>query len=780
MRIHFITFFLSIFYFQLTFAQSQKLRGVVLEESSKGTFVPLVGAPVYWLNNPAIGVITDTSGVFTIEFIDNNINNQLVISYLGYKSDTVFVKGNERLRIILASQNTKELMEVEIIERLSSTSQNTLSALNTKIMSEKELFKAACCNLSESFETNPSIDVNFADAVTGAKQIQMLGLSGIYTQLTTENMPDIRGLASTYGLSYIPGPWIESIQVTKGIGSVANGYESMTGQINIELKKPDVTVKKGEKVYANAYVNTFGRIEANLNIATKINQKWSTATLLHGDYMNNIMDFNKDNFMDMPMGKQANFVNRWKYEHKNWIVQFGGKLLLDERNGGQYQNSSSGIHASHSGNTMKLYTTENYTQRGELFGKIGYVFPEKKYKSMGLQMSGMFHNQSQLYGYIFNIDNIKISSRTYNGIQNSIYTNFIYQSIIGNTNHKFRVGTSFVYDIYSEQRLYIDYENRITLSAQPRFEIVPGAFGEYTWTPTPKLTLIGGLRTDYHNLFGLQISPRLHGKYDITEKTQLRFSGGRGFRTANIVADNFGYFISNRSASFIGSYDFYKYPYGINTPEIAWNYGLSLSQDFRLNYRKGNITLDYYRTDFEKQVVADIYSDVNKIQYYVLSGQSYANSFQTEVNYELIKRLDVRLAYRLYDVQSKYINGWQQRPFIAQHRFFINLAYETKSKWKFDATLNWNGAKRLPQTNEYAQKYSPDFITLNAQISKSFGNVQKHWFDVYIGGENLTGYRQDLAIINVQNPFSQGFDAAQIWGPITGAMVYVGARYKWK
>ncbi|TAG56854.1 MAG: TonB-dependent receptor [Cytophagales bacterium] len=764
--------FLSIFYFQLTFAQSQKLRGVVLEESSKGTFVPLVGAPVYWLNNPAIGVITDTSGVFTIEFIDNNIYNQLVISYLGYTSDTVFVKGNERLRIILASQNTKELTEVEIIERLSSTSQNTLSALNTKIMSEKELFKAACCNLSESFETNPSIDVNFADAVTGAKQIQILGLSGIYTQLTTENMPDICGLASTYGLSYIPGPWIESIQVTKGIGSVANGYESMTGQINIELKKPDVTVNKGEKVYANAYLNSFDRLEANLNIAAKINQKWSTATLLHGDNMQTVMDFNKDNFMDMPMGKQFNVINRWKYENKNWVVQFGGKLLIDERMGGQYQYYDSlSQHIGHGVRLPNLYTTENRTQRGELFGKIGYVFPNKKYKSMGLQMSGTWHKQEQYYG-----------RNTYLSEQRSAYLNFIYQSIIGNTNHKFRVGSSFKNDTYLESYFYLIYtKSNFALREYYRNEIIPGGFGEYTWTPTPKLTLIGGLRTDYHNLFGLQISPRLHGKYDITEKTQIRFSGGRGFRTANIIADNFGYFISDRSTRINENYEsILKYPYGIPTPEIAWNYGLSLSQDFRLNYRKGTITLDYYRTDFEKQVVADIYSDVNKIQYYVLSGQSYANSFQAEINYELFKRLDVRMAYRFYDVQSKYIIGWQQRPFISKHRFFVNVAYETKSKWKFDATLNWNGPKLLPQTAEYAQKYSPDFFTLNAQISKSFGNTQNNWFDVYLGVENLTGFRQEKAIINVQNPFSQGFDAAQIWGPITGAMVYVGARYKWK
>ncbi len=760
-----LVFILSTF---CLFCQSKIVRGVVMEESQKGVFFPLVGTPVYWLGNPSLGAVTDTSGVFTIAMQPEY--NKLIVSYLGYKSDTILVKGTEKLRIILASQNSKELSEVEITERISSSSINALSALNTKIMTEKELFKAACCNLSESFETNPSVDVNFADAVTGAKQISMLGLSGIYTQITTENMPDIRGLGSAYGLSYIPGPWIESIQVTKGIGSVANGYESITGQINIELKKPEITVKKGEKVYANTYVNSFGRVEANLNIATKINQKWSTATLLHGDNMQTVMDFNKDNFMDMPMGRQINAINRWKYENKNWVVQFGGKLLLDERFGGQYQyNDSLSQHIGHQKvNLPELYKIENLTQRGELFSKIGYVFPNKKYKSMGLQISFLEHNQNQSFG-----------GGLYKGNQQNVYANFIYQSIIGNTNHKCRIGTSFIEDKYFEYFKSNGISNT-KYSPLKRTEIVPGVFGEYTWVISPKLTVICGLRADYHNYFGLQISPRLHGKYDLSEKTHIRFSGGRGFRTANIIADNFGYFISGRTDFFTGNYEIDKYPYGISTPEIAWNYGLSFVQDFRLNYRKGNITLDFYRTDFEKQVVADIISDYTKIQYYVLSGQSYANSFQAEFNYELAKRLDIRLAYRFYDVQTKYISGWQQRPFISKHRFFVNASYETRSKFKFDATLNWNGPKLLPQTVEYAQKYSPDFITVNAQLSKSFGSEQKHWFDMYIGGENLTGFRQDLAIINAQNPFNQGFDAAQIWAPITGAMIYVGGRYKWK
>jgi hypothetical protein len=424
---------------------------------------------------------------------------------------------------------------------------------------------------------------------------------------------------------------------------------------------------------------------------------------------------------------------------------------------------------------MDLYTTENNTNRGELFAKIGYVFPEKKYKSVGLQLSANVHDQNQRFG-----------KTTYSGNQQNGYANLIYQSIIGNTNHKYRVGLSTVWDKYIEDLSVYQVSssstngnNVINQANFPRIEFVPGVFGEYTWTPSPKLSLVGGLRIDQHNLFGTQITPRLHGKYDFTENARIRFSAGRGFRTANIIADNIGYYISSRTIVLETQND-KSFPYGINTPEIAWNYGFSLSKDFKLEYRKGNITLDVYRTYFEKQVVADIYASATQLKYLVLNGNSYANSFQIEADYELQKRLDVRVAYRFYDIQTKYENGWEQRPFISKHRFFVNMAYETRSKWKFDATVNWNGAKRLPQTVVYATTYSPSFVTLNAQISKSFGNEQKHWFDVYIGSENLTNYRQDLAIINATNPYNLGFDAAQVYAPITGAMFYIGGRYKWK
>lgn len=758
------------------FAQKY-VRGVVLEEVASGNYKPIIGAVVTW-KNTTDGTMTDTSGTFSLKVNEHiemgHLEPELIISYLGYKSDTILVKDYDKIRIVLAQEGGKELQEVEVTERINSSYINALDPLNTKTMGEKELFKAACCNLSESFETNPSVDVNFSDAVSGAKQIQMLGLSGLYTQLNYENMPGSRGLAGNYGLGYTPGPWIESIQVTKGVGSVANGFESMAGQINVELKKTDVTPKMGEKVFFNAYANSMGRYEGTLNLTQKLSPKWSVATLLHANGLNNKVDMNMDNFLDIPLGYQLNIVNRWKYEHNNWLVQMGIKALRDERLGGQHQNNMS---------TMPgMYQIALNTERVEGFTKIGYVFPEKKYKSIGLIINAMQHYQNNTWGDSFANNGML---KTYTALQQNVYANLIYQSIINNTNHKYRVGLSMVADGYQE---------KLNTIAFKRTELVPGLFGEYTWSAVPRLSVILGLRGDYHNLYGPFVTPRVHGKYDLTEYSSIRFSAGRGQRTPNLVADNFSYFISSRSLV-INNYNYQaidnqtlynNYNFAtILKPEVSWNYGLSFTQDFKLDYRKGSFTVDYYHTDFQNQWVLDLDKNTQEINVYNLDGKSFSNSIQTELNYELIKRLDIRLAYRYYDVKTTYHGMLMERPFISKHRAFANLAYETRSKWRFDFTLNWNGTKRLPNTStnpaEYQfPSYSPDYFVINAQVAKSFGNPMETWWDLYAGVENLGDFRQQNLIIAPNHTHSPYFDASLVWGPIIGRMFYAGVRYKIK
>ena len=727
-------------------AEGQLIRGVVMEEDRKGRFNPLVGASVVWLGTNT-GVMTDSSGVFAIRTIPGQ--QHLLISYTGYKPDTLTVSNSSEMKVVMATG--KQLNEVTVTGRLRSSYISNLNPVRTQVMTERELFKAACCNLSESFETNPSVDVSYNDAVTGSKQIQLLGLSGNYTQLTVESLPGPRGLATPFGLNFIPGPFVESIQLNKGVGSVVNGFESIAGQINVELKKPQTA----EKVYLNAYVNDMSKTDLNLVLTEKFGDRWSTGLMLHDNFQaRKNVDYNKDGFRDMTTGNLFTAVNRWNYNGvKGFESQLGFKILADQFTSGQ---------TSFDPDKDKL-TTNHYglgirTNRYEVYGKAGYVFPGKVYKSIGLQVSAFTHRQDSYFGLT-----------TYDGRQQNIYANLIYQSIIGSTAHKFRTGLSFLSDQYNE----LFNSNRYR-----RTENVPGGFFEYTYTPVEKFSVVTGIRADYNSLFGWFATPRLHLRYEPLKGTTIRISAGRGQRTANIFAENNSVFVSSRQLSLMGAMP--GKAYGLN-PEVAWNKGISVDQKFRLFRRSASLALDFFRNDFTQQVIVDL-EDPRAVQFYNLDGRSYSNSFQAELNLEPVKKLEWRLAYRFFDVRMTYGNRLLQKPFTARHRAFTNLGYEFKG-WKLDYTVNYNGSKRIPGTAANPAPHqrpvqSPSYVLMNAQLTKTVG--KKHPVDIYLGGENLTNFLQGDVILSADQPFGPYFDASMIWGPITGRMFYLGFRYKLK
>jgi outer membrane receptor for ferrienterochelin and colicins len=722
------------------------VKGVVLETGSKGVFNPLKGANVIWLLSREV-VTTDSNGVFNIPV--HNANDRLIISYTGYLPDTIDVQDANELKIILAAN--KQLSEVTVVSKQRSTYLSALNPIRTQIMTDKELFKAACCNLSESFETNPSVDVSYNDAVTGSKQIQLLGLSGNYTQLTVENLPGPRGIATALGLNSVAGPWVESIQLTKGIGSVANGYESIAGQINVELKKPE----NSEKLFANVYINDFGKTDLNLNLSQKIGKKWSAGLLLHDDFLNNKkLDFNKDGFRDLPTGNQFSLINRWKYEDgKGFLTQFGVKILNDNKTGGE-----TGFDPAKDKLTTNKYGLAINTERYEAFAKIGYVFPEKKYKSIGLQLSATNHQQDAYFGLT-----------TYNAEQQNFYANLIYQSIINNTKHKFRTGINFLYDKYDEALKGVNYK---------RTEKVPGIFYEYTYTPNDKISVIAGIRADHNSLFGFFATPRLHLRYEPVKGTTIRISAGRGQRTANIFAENTSVLVSARQVNIINAQP--GKAYGLDA-ETAWNKGISIDQKFKLFQRDGLLSVDFFRNDFNNQVVVDL-EDPAKVSFYNLQGRSYSNSLQAEINVEPLPKLELRLAYRYFDVKTNYNGKLLQRPLVAANRAFANAAYAIKG-FKLDYTITLNGKKRIPNTASnplpyQMDNYSPSFVLMNAQVSKTVG--KKHPMDFYIGAENLGNYYQQDVIIAAGQPFGANFDASMVWGPVTGSMFYAGWRFKIK
>lgn len=725
------------------------LTGKIIELSNKDS-IAIPGATIRWLN-ASDAVYSNSEGNFKIN--KTAATNKLIVSYVGYNNDTLMID-TMQTDVLIVLSNIKTLKQVDIVYRKKGSEYSMMNTLKTENITQKELAKAACCNLSESFETNASVDVNFADAVTGTKQIQMLGLSGQYSLITKENMPYMRGLASSYGLTFIPGTWIQSIQLSKGAGSVVNGYESFTGQINTELQKPD----NSEKLFFNTYVNSMGRNEYNLNLSKKLNETWSTALLLHSNFSPFKIDMNNDGFLDLPLGKQYNILNRWAYiTKKGFQGQIGGSYVEDERTGGQKTFSR----------TTERLITNPYgiglnAKKYDVFAKNAYIFQNKAETSMGLQLSYTNHDQRNFYG----INN-------YNGLQQTVYANYIFQSIIKTTAHKYKIGASYMLDDVNETYKKITYK---------RQESIPGIFGEYTYSYLAKFNMVAGMRADYNNYYGIIYTPRLHLRYSFNENnTAFRLSAGRALKTANIFSENAGLMASSRDFQIIPNN--VLMPYGLR-PEIAWNYGINMIHQFKLDYRDAQFTIDVYRTDFVNQVVIDLDNSAQQVLIYNLSGKSYSNTIQTELSWEVINRLDMKVAYRYIDTKTQYRSGLLEKYLLSKHRAFINLGYETKNqKWQYDFTCSYNGRKRIPITmtnplDYRREEYSKGFFILNAQTT--YKTLLKGKLELYAGIENLLNTKMPNPIISANDPFGKHFDSSLVWGPIVGRMYYGGLRFKIK
>ena len=734
---------LSLIFFSIKPYAQENLDGRVLAKEARET-IPLIGANVFWLNTQ-IGTITDEEGKFSLPYLGPE--ELLVMSYIGFKSDTLSIKENRLLIQFLDESDSESLDEVTLTKRRKAIQKSYFEAQNIIYVNSDELLKAACCNLSESFETNPSIDVNFSDALTGTKQIRMLGLTSPYLLITEENIPMVRGASQAYGLSFTPGTWIESIQITKGTGSVVNGFESIAGQINTEIKKPFSDVP----FFFNLFTSANGRQEANLQGNWKINDKWSSGMFVHGNQRTEKIDANGDDFLDVPLAKQINVLNRWQYinSEKGWVGFGTIRLMQDQKQVGALEFNNENDRGQN-----RLWGSEINTNRIDASLKIGYVFPEFSFRSFGFQSAYSQHKQEAYYGF-----------RVYDIDHQSLYTNFLYNSIIGNTKNKFKAGLNFSYDRYLET---VDtfYFNRSDRSL--------GSFFEYSYDNLENFTLVAGVRLDIHNRLGTFVTPRLHLRYLPQESTIIRLSLGSGRKAANIFAENQTLFGTNRQINILkngGSI------YGLN-PEKAWNYGASLRQIFNLLGSGGDITLDYYITNFTDQVVVDWESE-GQILFYNLEGLSRANSFQLSIDYNLSQAISLRFAYKNYDVKTTYDSGFLQRPLQAQNRFFANVGWESKrnakqAQWRWDLTCHALGKQRLVSNQrDPAGSYSPAYSLWNSQLTRAFSSK----FELYAGIENLGNYKQLSPIIGVEDPFGINFDTAQIYAPIFGRMVYAGLRW---
>ena len=711
---------------QMFSQQKQTIKFTISDKKTKET---LYGVNVQWLDT-LIGATSDEYGIAILD-VAPTLPARVVVSYVGYQSDTILVAKLQDIVVNLASD--VQLNEVSIKAKRKTNYISSMSTAKTEKITYDELKKAACCNLSESFQTNASADVNYSDAVTGAKEIRLLGLNGTYVQNLIEGVPFMRGVTATFGLDHIPAPWIKSIALSKGLPSVKNSYEGVTGSMNVEFKS---SFNDTTKLFFDMFANQNGRIETNMLLNHKINSKLGTMLMTNGAFVPFKQDMNHDGFLDQPLIKQYNILNRWNYHGEKVEGQYMVKVLSENRTAGQTNINN------HFEDDQALYNIGINTKRVEAFAKTGYIFDEHGDKSIGTQFSGVYHQQKSNYG-----------NQTFNTKQATFTGTVLYQTTIKNDNHVLTSGANFIYDKINET---------LDSTLFNRNDVIPGVFIEYTYKWKDRITMIAGVRGDYHTRAGFQVNPRVHAKFTLTPTTTLRVAAGSGFRVPNILSENQPLLASSRT------FEFQQYP----TVEQAWNYGISFTQEFKLFNREGNINVDFYRTDFTKQAVVDIDQSNNKIAVYNLAGKSFSNSLLVEFNYELLKGLDVKLAYRLEDVRSTYHGVLLRKPLQAFNKGLVALSYKTpRHQWQFDVNMSINGKRRLPNSFESnaGNRYSPRYVLLNAQILKTFKRAE-----VFVGCENITNYRQKNVILG--QPFSTVFDTYQVYAPIMGANAYGGFR----
>jgi len=728
------------------------ILGYVYTMDENGHKVPLPGANVYCENNKVF-VKTDDNGKFTL--ITESVNElHLIATYTGYSSDTIVVSNfrNDLLEFILTQG--RNLQRVTVTSGNQHTILSKISVLKTETVNKTGLMKLACCNLSESFENSATVTVGFTDAISGAKQVQLLGLSGIYSQLQNENIPTLRGLASTYGWSYIPGSWLESIQISKGASSVVNGYESIAGQINLEYKKPNNT----EPLFLNLYSNQFGCYEGNLTAASKVTKNLWTGLLVSGTIDKNAHDYNGDGFLDMPQTELINVYNRWSYLTPDGIQSRTGiRFLYEDRIGGHDTKHSS------TNSTGAHYVTNIDNKNFTVENKTGFPVGSKDGQSIGI-----------INTFTHNIQNSVFGLKTFDGTQNSYYTNIMFTSQTGEElSNKFTVGGSLVYDNFKTHYQDLLPFNLTPLTPLNRIEVVPGIYGEYTFSKNENFTLVAGTRADYNSKYGWLVTPRINIKYNILNDIVIRGSMGRGFRTPNIIADNIGIMASSRKL-YLDSIS------GLNI-ESAWNYGGNLTFYIPIwDKRKMTVSIDYFHTEFQNQVIVDIERNSNSVYFYNLQGRSFADVFQADLSVTPFTRFDIFAAFRYNNTRVTYADGANrylvEKPLTDRFRGLVNLSYATKfKKWVFDFTAQVNGPSRIPWLNGYNSelKVSPCFPVFFAQVTKNTKRI-----DIYLGAENILDYKQNNPIINSANPFDQGFESSFIWGPIVGRKVYIGARIR--
>ena len=756
--------------------RAQDLRGVVRDADNQ----PLVGASVYWAGT-TVGASTDAQGAFLLHRVKGY--DRLVASYLGYVNDT--------LRLDAAASRAEFTLRAEGVELEGVVVEGALSGnfvkqdgiVKGEMISFAGLCKMACCNLAESFENSASVTVGYSDAISGARQIKMLGLAGTYTQILDENRPIMRGLSAPYGLSYTPGMWLNSIQVSKGVASVTAGHEAITGQINLEHRKPT----DSERLFVNLYLDDELRPEANITTAFPVSKdgKLTSILLLHGSGDTDVrkMDHNDDGFRDLPLSTQFNVANKWLYAADNGTqVRWGWKFVQESRLGGMldYRNTSAMREAmaedwdwTQTGTAMPLYGSHIRNRNANGYFKLGMPVGPSVYDAD--EQDEMRSNLAFVADFDHFDESAYFGLNTYEGNQNSVSLNLMYNHYF-TYRSSFNVGVQAHLDYFRESlgndTPWLDSSRSYDLD---RDEQEVGAYAEYTYAVKDRLSIVAGLRGVYNAFYDrFFLTPRGHVKWNITSSTTLRASAGLGYRSTDVITDNIGMLATGR-ALIIPELD------ALNRLEKALTVGGSLTQTFGLvNPGDATLSFDYFRTQFYNSVVVDQEYDPETIRVYGSTGRSWTDTYQIDFSWTPVERLDIFATFRYTDSEMTIDRpdgrtARVERPLVSRYKTLLNIQYATKfRRWTFDATAQLNGPSRIPtQTGDLADSYySPRYPMFYAQVSRKVGK-----FDIYVGCENIADYRQEDPILHAQNPYDYKFNSMNVWGPLMGRKFYAGLRF---
>ncbi len=725
--------------------EAQKITGNVTNTNNE----PLIGATVQFVKGRT-AVRTGPTGAFEIELAGTKIK-KLVASYTGYVPDTVDV--TDRTVVNFQLQESKMLQGVTIQAQRDGVILSDKNPIKTEQITQTELRKAACCDLAGCFETQTTVQPQTTNVITNSKELRILGLSGVYNQILIDGFPLIQGLTYTYGISSIPGPLVDNIYVAKGANSVLQGFESISGQINVETKEPDQT----ERLLLNAYMNSFFEKHFNVNYAFK-KGKWSNSTAFHTVQPANKIDRDKDDFLDLPQLTRYMISNKWKYGNERewgWSSRIGVRFLKEQRIGGQ-----SGFDPDRDKGSSTVYGQSVNIDQPEFWTKTNYRLNDQH--NIVLFLSSFHQRQRSFFGTV-----------RYEARQTNWYGNLQYELTYGK--HDLKTGLSFRHlNLHEDIGFTGAVLGRTYAGFYTRKENIPGVFAENTMRfANDKITWIAGLRGDQHNQFGFQFTPRTLVKYDIRPRTVLRANVGLGWRTVNLFSENIGLLVSSRDIVFAEALE----------PEKAINMGINLTQKFGTSDKNlaGYISIDYYRTDFQNQIFPDYDADPTKAIIQNFRGTSRSNGFQAEVNMKLYRRLEWKSGYNFLDVYRVVSGQKQLLPFNPRHKFLSSLSYKPlTNQFHFDMNVHWYGEQRLPDTRSnpvdlQRPDFSRPYSTLNAQFTYNFNKVE-----VYVGCENIFDFRQLQPIISWQNPFSPFFDTSSVWGPTRGREAYVGIRFKLK